>query len=174
MSASRTSSEVRPPDRAEFAALACEAPSPASGSGFLSRFQSSAKRTPYGTATISPGANPASSTASSAQRPSGLPAQVASSLPPPKRVARPAASTATSGRSAMRVQRLVFADDFGQDREGQHARLAAAGDDADRRADAGELVGRRAGGCETLAPAAAGLEAALSADEERGGDERPL
>src|SRR5690606_630719 len=174
MSASRTSSEVRPPDRAEFAATASEAPSPASGSGLMTRVQPWAKLTPSGPATISPGANPASSTASSAQRPSGLPAQAASSLPPPKRVARPAASTATSGGSAMRVQRLVFADDFGQDGERQHAGLAGAGDDADRGADTRELAGRRAGGGETFGPAAARLEASLRADEEGGRFERPF
>src|SRR5690606_9024616 len=174
MSANNTSIAFLSDDNAILAASASDDPIPASGSALTTCVHPCAKLTPSGPATISPGANPASSTASSAQRPSGLPAQAASSLPPPKRVARPAASTATSGGSAMRVQRLVLADDFGQDGERQHAGLAGAGDGADRGADARELAGRRAGGGETFGPAAARLEASLRADEEGARFERPF
>src|SRR5690606_3085693 len=140
MSASRTNKAASPRFNAAFAAIASDEPRPRSGSGFTSAVQPLAKLTPSGPVTIIPCPNPASSTASIAHRPSGLPAHTVSSLPPPKRVPSPAASTATGG-SAMRVKTLVGSDDLGQHRDRQHAGLAAARDDADRRADATELVG---------------------------------
>jgi hypothetical protein len=72
--------------------------------------------------------------------PERLAAHSASSLPPPKR--GPPRREHRDARLAMRMQRLVGADDLGQHRQRQHAGLAAVRDRADRAADAGELVGR--------------------------------
>src|SRR5690606_19575850 len=130
--------------------------------------------TPWGPVTTMPGRSPACSTASSVHRPSGLPAQFASILPPPKRVPRPAASTATSGSSAMRMEPLVGVDDLGQHRQGQHAGLAAVRDHADGAADTPHLLDAGAARGEAAEAGAARLEAALRADEERRSVERPF
>src|SRR5690606_32157191 len=107
-------------------------------------------------------------------RPSGLPAQFASILPPPKRVPRPAARTAMSGVSAMRMEPLVGADDLGQHRQRQHAGLAAARDQADGTADAPHLLDRRPAGRKATEASAPRFEPALRADEEGRGVERPF
>src|SRR5690606_5861608 len=117
--------------------------------------------------TTMPGRSPACSTASSTQRPSGLPAQSASILPPPKRVPRPAARTAMSGVSAMRMEPLVSADDLGQHRQGEHAGLAAMRDHTDGAADTAHLLDAGAARGEAAEAGAARLEPALRAYEER-------
>src|SRR5690606_23826203 len=173
MSARRTSSASASPSSAALAAMASEEPMPSSGRGLTSTVQPAAKFAPSGPVTIVPGPSPVASTASITHRPSGLPAHSASSFPPPKRLPRPAASTATAS-SAMRMQRLVGADDLGQYRDRQHAGLAAVADHTDRRTDALELVRRDAVLGEPFKPSAPGLEPALRADVERGRRQRPL
>src|SRR3546814_17735384 len=123
MSASSTSNAFRPDDKAMLAASASEDPKPDSGLALTTCVQPRANPAPSGPVTTMPGPSPACSTASSTHRPSGLPTQSASILPPPKRVPRPAARPATSGVSAMRLEPLVGTYDLGQHRPGQPAGL---------------------------------------------------